>query len=116
MDPTTTSDGGLNGARGFHWKSVDLIARILTPLMAVVLTVTLGLVIDNQRRLIDIEARVRVIESKTLTMPPADYQRYIDAKFQALDRALTENRDVVARQLGDLHATLEEHVRVSLRR
>jgi hypothetical protein len=89
-----------NGAAGFHWKAIDLMIRILMPVIVVLLTILASVVIANQAKLAELEARMQTVEARTAMLPPIDYRTYIDSKFAETNRRLDE-----------LHNELQAHSR-----
>ena len=99
--------GAPHNAAGIHWKVIDLLIRILMPIMAIVLAALLTVVIANQAVLAQLSAeheafrqRFGNLESSLMIQPPADYRTYIDSKFAE-----------VTRRLDELHSELQLHAR-----
>jgi tetrahydromethanopterin S-methyltransferase subunit G len=80
----------------FHWRTVDLIIRILMPVLTIVTTILATVMIANQRQLADHDGRIDTIESRIELMPPADYRSYMDARFDEINRRLDELHDDLA--------------------
>lgn len=88
------ANGNGNGSQ-FHWRAVDWLIRFMVPVIAGLVLILLGMVLDSSRQLAAMHERVTNIERTMRVQPPADYRTYIDSKFSEVNRRLDEMQESI---------------------
>ena len=106
-----TGESNGNGRVAFLMEWIWRVATVIVVPVVVYMLVQLASI---QATVADINARVLVLEQRTIQLPPMDYRNYIDEKFLAVQRQITANSLLLsanAEMLNEIATDVKAHIR-----